>query len=761
MLLKSLALTLILSQLLFSTKISADDKTHSEWIFQIRSESGFILSQGLIALKQNNSGNDFFLAACDFFQASGAITATSDSGCLITSIDDRQLYISKDGVFEGSKKLFNVLYLDENFYIATENLISLGYSITIEASEMLVSISHAKGLPVDRKNQLMSEAVLGKQKEIRFKSSRDKLSFNRFSLEGYTSPTRKGSVVEGDFDLLGGEVIARNCDALCLSFYRWSRQWKTKRHSYTVYAGNYDSFYFPGRFDRLKESAVVEINKKSNRQKFSFDYGATTDYFIYRNGVLIKKGSGSLRDIEIDLSEENYFSNYTIKVIDKNGQIQEFDLYSGMGLLSAGDYSLTGGVEREGYSFATTQLGLTNNINASGGYIDNGREQLVIKRAKTSWRRLRLEAGELTNTDNQRQNSYEQGEIGLFNTAYIYNHRNDVAESRDNKQHTFLMTPTGGLLQFQHRIIDDNNFENEYLLGKQIKDFFVYGRHIKYTNDTERQTLNVAGLYDWINYDVGTFGPWKTPGFFALASGRKGRWGGSANLDIKPDNTTVTTRADYTYKNKSLYLTFRQRDDEREVGVGVVFSFFPSHYDIDLKRQARTVVILTVFLDENGNGLKDPGELPLKDIKGALTTRQSLQKSSDEGKFFFEVDSNYQTTVFYFDESSFKEMHYLPTKENIRLDLNPRKVNSFEIPIKINGVVLLDCDSDTKIKDLKLFNENEVVYQSSTCVTPIALDRLKPGNYRASFRRDGKRKKKSFVLGKDKNYFHDIQFALQ
>lgn len=682
-------------------------------------------------------------------------------GCLITTIEDRQLYIGKDGVFEKDKKISSVLYLDGTAYVSEATLTTLGYSINVDSSEMLVSIGHSKGLPIDEKNQLLSEAILGKPKEIRFKSKRDNFSFNRFNLEGYTSPIRKGSLVEGDFDLLGGELIARNCDAICISFYSWSRSWTFKKHNYKASLGNYDFFYFPGRFDRLKEAATIEVNRKATRQKFSLDYGATTDYFIYRNGALIRRGTGSLRDIELDISEENYFSNYTVKVVDRNGRIQEFDLYTGLGLLSGGDYSLLGGADRNGYAFTNAQVGVTSQINVFGGFLDNGKEQLITKRGKTSWQFLRLEAGELSDTQNNRQNSYEQAEVSLFNTAYIYNHRDDVRERRDNKQHTFLATPAGGLIQFQHRINDDTAFENEYLLGKQIKDFFVYGRHTKSSDGSEVQAINVAGIYNFINYDIGTFGPWETPGFFALASARKGRWAGSANADVRPDVTTITTRIDYNLKNKNLYATYRNRDDSQEVGVGVVYSFFPSHYDLDLKRPARTVVILNVFLDLNGNGIKDPEDHPIKGVAGSLINKKNVQKTNENGVFFFEVDGSYQSVVFSFDEASFKEMYYLPTKENLRLDLNARKVNAYSIPIKINAMVLLDCDKETKVRDLKVYAGEEVVYQSSSCVSPVVLDGLKPGNYRASFKRQDARKKKSFVLNTGNKFFHDIQFAKQ
>lgn len=758
---KFLAAIQILLLLLFSTKTQAADSTHSEWIFQIRSESGFLLSPGLLSLKKNNSGQEYFFSACDFFQFSGAITASSDSGCLITTLDDRQLFINAKGGFEGKKKIFSVLYENETPYIAQENLTALGYSINIESVEMLVSINHKAGLPVDKKNQLLSEPIIGKQKEIRLNNPRENFHFNRVSTELYTSPHRKGSVVEGDFDLLGGELIAKNCDVLCLNFINWTRRWRKNGTTYSFYAGNYDAFYFPGKYDRLKEAAVVEVNSKSTRQKFSLDYGATTDYFIYRNGALVRRGTGSISDIEIDISEENYFSNYTVKVIDQNGRIQDFDLYTGLGLLDTGDYSFIGGADRQGYALANAQVGLSSHLNIFGGYVDTGKDQRFIKRAKTSFRGIRGEIGELTNTDSDRLNSYEQAEANYGGFAYIYNHRDDLQEDRDNKQHTFLYTPSGALLQFQHRINDNSYFDNEFLFGKQIRDLFVYARHTKFSTNKELQSINVAGIYSGINYDIGTLGPWETPGVFALINARKGRWATTANVDKKSSGTTLTTRLDYTYKNISLYSNYKQSSAAKEVGVGFIFSFFPTHYEIDLKKQAQTVVVLKVFLDQNGNGILDPEDTPLQGIKGTLSSRNNASKTDQNGQIYFELNSSSRSAIFSFDESSFKEMYYLPMKENIRLDISPRKVNEFDVPIKINAVVLLDCDHETKIKDLKVYHEAEIIYESSSCTTPLVLDRIKPGNYKASFRRGKQRKKKNFVLTRENKYFHDIQFALQ
>ncbi len=747
---------LILSLLLYSTKSLSDEIAHSEWIFQIRSESGYLLSPGLLSLKKGNSGQEYLFSACDFFQISGAITTLTDQGCVLTTLDDKQFYINDKGGYEGTKKIFSVFYKDETSYITIADLVSLGYSISVDQSEMLISISHASGLPIDKKNGLLSETVIGKQKEIKLTSPRETFSFNRFQLEGYSSKSRQGTLVEGDFDVATGEFIFKQCDEICLNYVNWSKRWKKKGHNITVSAGNYDLFYFPGIWKRLQNSAVVEVNKKTSRQKFSLNYGQTTDYFIYRNGLLIRRGRGSLQDVEIDLSEENYFSQYTVKVIDPNGRIQTFDLYNGLGLLESGDYSFTGGYDAKNYSFANAQYGITRNLNVLGGTFNSKEKKYLIKRAKISFNHINFEAGELTDQYDSRQNSFEQGEVNYSSLAYIYNHKNDRVFERDNVQHTLLFSPASTLMQFQHRIIDEAFFENEFLIGRQVKDFFVYGKHIKYSNNIEKQSINISSSNEYLNYDLGISSPMEKPGYFALLSGTRKRWRFTTNMDIRPGINTIGSRLDYSIKNKNIYSTFKHINSASEIGVGLVYSFFPENYDLDIKKQAQSLIMLNIFLDINENGQRDAEDIPLVGIGGSLINKNNYKTTDTTGKIYFEVDSNYSSVIFSFDEGSFKEMYYLPPKKNLKLEIASRKVNSFDIPIKINGVVLLDCSPEVNLKNLSIYRGTEKVHSMSRCISPVVLDNMKPGQYEARFKLNKEKKSKAFSISKQDNYFYSF-----
>lgn len=717
-----------------------------------------MLSPGLLSLKKTNSGNDFLFSACDFLQASGTITTLTENGCVLTSLEEKSLYVDKKGIFEGKSKILSAEYINETIYISTDTLIQLGYQVSVDTTEMVIQISHSSGLPIDKKNALLSENVIGKTRETKMSSTRENLSFNRFQLEGYTSPSRKGSAIEGDFDVATGEFIFKQCDEICLSYINWKKTWKKKGHKFDLYLGYYDLFYFPGKWQRLKSAAIVEVNKKATKQRFSLDYAATTDYFIYRNGILVRRGRGSIKDIEIDLSEENYFSQYTVKVIDRNGRIQTFDLYNGLGLLDPGDYSLTGGYDSTRYTFINGQIGLIKNFNVMGGVVNSPTDEKkhITKRAKFSLKHLRFEAGELTDQFNNAENYYEQGELSYSNLAYIYNRRKDILEERDNTQHTALFTPNGALLQIQHRIRDKNFFENEYLFGKQIFEYFLYLRYVKYSDNNERQGINVSGARDNLNYDIGTYQYLKQIGYFALLSGMKKKWRFTGNLDTRPGLTSLTSRIDWIHFNKNIYSTIKHQLGTTEVGLGFVYSFFPVHYNLDLKKHAQSLVMMEIFLDQNGNGIRDVEDKPLNGIQGTLISKNNRRQTDASGKMYFEIDSSYTSVIFSFDEGSFKEMHYLPPKENIRLEISPRKVNNFQIPIKINGIMLLNCSTEEVVKNLRIEKDDKTLHSYSTCSTPIVLDQLAPGEYILRYSKNKKIRKRKIHIDKKRHYFRDI-----
>jgi hypothetical protein len=105
-------------------------------------------------------------------------------------------------------------------------------------------------------------------------------------------------------------------------------------------------------------------------------------------------------------------------------------------------------------------------------------------------------------------------------------------------------------------------------------------------------------------------------------------------------------------------------------------------------------------------------------------------------------------------------MYYLPPKENVKLELAPRKVNSFYVPVKINGVILIECSDDKPIKNLQVFRNNEEVHSISTCTSPVVLDHMKPGIYKARYKVNRKKMVKKFFIDKDNSYFHSLVFQL-
>lgn len=662
------------------------------------------------------------------------------------------------GVFRDEKKIAGILNIDEVSYLDQEQFKTFGYQIDIDSAEMLVIVSHKDGLPIDRKNDLLSQHVQKKDNEFSLTSKRSNLSFNRMHIEGYTSKTREGSILEGDFDLLSGELIMRRCDKICLDYLRWSKQITKEDTQYNFYLGNYDNFYFPGKWRRLQNSAVLEINRRSTRQSFTLNQGPITDYFIYRNGVLIRKGSGPLINIDVDLSEENYFANYTVKVIDKDGQIKTYDIYNGLGLLQSKDYSITLGGAQSKYLFSNAQFGISENLNIYASFINESGKNLFVKKAKVNFSNFRAEVGELTDQANKKWGNYEQAEVNYKNLAYQISHNKDLTLSRNQLNHTVLFTPPNGLIQFQHRSMNNISFENEVLFGKQIFKVFTYGRYIKYSDGRTRKALNVSGSFDLLNYDIGPYIYKEKLGFFALASGRIDRYSLSSSLDFNSDMPTSSTRVDYNFHNKSIYATYRSSKIESEVGVGFVYSLFPGHYDLPLKHPANSVVQIRLFLDENGNGLFDKGELPLEDLGGYIFNSKQISYTDKNGRFFFEVSDSYETVTFYLEESTFDKMHLLPSRDGYRLHIQPRKVNQYDIPIGINGVILVSCDSSLKVSQIEITKGDKVIYSGSKCTMPVVLDKIASGEFNVKYFKQGISYKSQFNINKDNNFFFDLDF---
>ncbi|HLT23029.1 MAG TPA: hypothetical protein VKZ84_06290, partial [Bacteriovoracaceae bacterium] len=720
---RKLATILLLSLLLSSINSYSQESAYTEWIFQVRSVSGYLLSQGLLSLKKTNSGESYLLPICDFFQSSGAVTVSTDTGCIINTIDYGQVFVDKNGIFKEGKKIIEVNSVDDTSYLPFEHLRTFGYEVEIDSSEMLVIISHKEGLPIDRRNNLLSQHILGKEHELALESRRSNFDFNRILLEGYTSKTREGSILQTDFDLLTGELIMRRCDKICLDYLRWSKEWRFDNTQYNLYLGNYDNFYFPGKWNRLQNTAVLEINRKSSRQSFTLNQGPITDYFIYRNGVLIRKGSGSLTDIDLDLSEENYFANYTVKVIDKDGQIKTYDVYNGLGLLKSKDFSLTIGGKNK-YLFSNVQLGITENFNIYASFINEANQNLFVKKAKVNFTNFRAEVGELTDQTNKRWGNYEQAEVNYKGFAYQINHNHDVSLSRNQINHTVLYTPPNGLLQFQHRSMNDISFENEILFGKQISRVFAYGRYINFSDGRTRKAINLSGSIDLLNYDIGPYLYKDKLGFFALLTGRVEKLSVSSSLDLNSEMPTSSTRVDYNLNNKSIYATYRSSKIESEVGIGFVYSLFPKFYDLPLKRPANSVVQIRLFLDENANGTLDEDETLLENLGGYIFNNKNVAYTDKSGKLFFELSESYETVTFFLEESSFNKMYLLPSKDGYRLKVQSRKVNQFDVPIAINGVILISCDKDLNVSQVEITQEGKSIYSGSKCSTPVVLDKM-------------------------------------
>ena len=73
-------------------------------------------------------------------------------------------------------------------------------------------------------------------------------------------------------------------------------------------------------------------------------------------------------------------------------------------------------------------------------------------------------------------------------------------------------------------------------------------------------------------------------------------------------------------------------------------------------------------------------------------------------------------------------------------------------------MILLECSSETVIKNLVVTKDDEVIQSVSSCNTPFVIDRLRPAKYQVKYTKNGVIKKRSFTLKKENNFFHDFEF---
>jgi hypothetical protein len=149
--------------------------------------------------------------------------------------------------------------------------------------------------------------------------------------------------------------------------------------------------------------------------------------------------------------------------------------------------------------------------------------------------------------------------------------------------------------------------------------------------------------------------------------------------------------------------------------------------------------VVTPFLDENYNGVKDPNEANLSGLKAKITGAGGRPRGGDQ-VYYYDRLRPYDEYLIQIDKYSLDDPTLKPSNENYRVTLNPSVVTSIEVPIitasEISGSVrrrvgngttgvggirlmLLNISKDV-LTEITTFTDGEFYYMG-----------LLPGSYRA------------------------------
>jgi len=94
------------------------------------------------------------------------------------------------------------------------------------------------------------------------------------------------------------------------------------------------------------------------------------------------------------------------------------------------------------------------------------------------------------------------------------------------------------------------------------------------------------------------------------------------------------------------------------------------------------------FIDANGNGLMDPGELPIPDAGFLLNGAGQLARTGDAGVAFLGHLSPYQDIDLALATSTLEDPFWKPAHEGVRILPRPGKVAVVDFPVLITGEIL-------------------------------------------------------------------------
>lgn len=745
-------LTLLL--LLFTSK---NVYSYEDWVYSVQSSYGNKISDSLIVLKSEKS---LYIPICSFFEITGANVkmAQDRENCIISSLDNKLIITKKSKVYLNNKVIANLISNNGEAFVSFEFLKEIDYSVENDTENVLLIVDHNSGLPIDTKMKLKSQLVLGETKEVKsVDNDRANFSFNRFEVEFSRGLERELYSTKSNFDLLGGELKTYNCNEGCVDTFNWYKEYQVGDYHYDFLIGNNVNYYYPEEFDILDKSIEINVSKAKSKKVINLAQSDTNEYFIYKNKILVNKGKGSLEDVYLDLSGRNYSADYTVKLVDERGRVEEIDLATSSALLKKGDFKLSGIYDDELYKYTGLQLGVHDNFNMLASNISKSKESSSLYGGKFNFENLTFESLKLDSGEEIK--NFEELTVRLNRLSYSYGHYFSKSTFEEDKQvNTISVSNNLGLFQGRYTLTNHKQVDRDYLFGKQFSLFFLsVEQEVKYDNSTSERYNFSSQIYDF-KFDVGFKTPWKTLEKYMLVSYEKEKYSLSFLGSQSPNQSSYTLRMDYNINNWQLYSSYKQGDTS-EILVGAVFSLFPNHYSLDLKERANTLILVKVYLDENGNNIKDPEEDFLESIGGVLNSQKNKTLSDKNGLMIFDQEGSSKESEFFFDETSFKHIYLKSPDESLAFKILPRKVNEFEVGLKLNGVILLDCSENKKVYDLKVFNKKrEVILERNKCRDHIILDGLSAGEYYLESVMDNNKIREKIELSKSNSFYNEFVY---
>ncbi len=747
-------MTIAIALLLLSfTKKSFSSE--EDWVFQALSSSGNIISNSLLVLKKNNS---FFIEPCSFFEVVGLRVTTSDLGnCIAKSLDKVSTYtIKKDHFYVNGKKIGKALNHFDSPYISTEVLEPLGFSFYFNTQDVTLVVSHKNGLPIDKKKELLSQAVRSNEKRLIKNNKRESFNLNKAKLEISKSNIEDSWSGELYFDLYGGELKYFNCDRGCESYVNWSNELKVGNYYSNFSLGDNVNYYFPREYDFLNNSVQISLSKKNKKQEIYFPLRESSEYFIYRDNVLVRRGFGNLESILLDIDNEKYFSDYKIKFVDERGRVDELDVLGWQNLLKKNDFDFKTLFNGSDYRFNSFKYGVVNSLNVKYANLSNKGRETNVYGALYSNSFVNVEVGEMEAASENI--NFEQFRIKLKPFSYSYNHRYSIEKVAIDEQNNILtFSNRFFFLQAQYKIEDRRSLEREYLLGKQFYSYFLSVQHFVGADNSTFEQIDVASEFERFSYSLGYKNPHDITEVFSQISYDAEPFLYSANIVSSKNSFSVNLRLDFNSMNWKYYINLKNSSENiSEFVVGLSTVIFPAKQNRKLSSQPEQLLVLKVFLDENRNGARDKGERLLEKIGGYVNNRRNYALSSKQGELLFELKSSSRYAYFDFDESTFSSLFFGVEKQRLKYEIIPRKTNIYEVAIPLNGIILIDC-SGNKMSNIILKHKSTILFRQSSCKDHVIIENLSAGEYEL-YSNNSVEPVKKISLTNQNEYYQELNF---